>query len=48
MSRKLQEKQDRRLADKRRRDAARRASRRGNLITVAVGVVVDADVAALN
>jgi hypothetical protein len=46
MSRKLQEKQDRRLADKRRREAARRASRRSNLVTVAVGVVVALVVAA--
>ena len=42
MSRKLQEKQDRRLAEKHRREAQRRAARRGNLITIAVAVVVAA------
>jgi hypothetical protein len=47
VSRKLQDKQDRRLAEKRRREAQRRAARRGNLITVGVAVLVVAAVAAL-
>lgn len=47
MSRKLQDKQERRLADKRRKEAQRRAARRGNLITVGAAVVVVAAVTAL-
>lgn len=40
VSKKLQQKQDRRRAEQRRRDAQRRASRRSNLITLAVVVAV--------
>jgi Protein of unknown function (DUF3105) len=40
MSKKLQEKQDRRAAEQRRREAQRRAARRGNLMTFGVATLV--------
>jgi Protein of unknown function (DUF3105) len=45
VSKKLQDKRERRLAEQRRREAQRKAARRGNLVTVAVVVVVVAVVA---
>lgn len=40
MSKKLQAKQERRIAEERRRAAQRRAARRGNLTTVAIALVI--------
>lgn len=47
MSKKLEEKQRRRLADERRKAEAQRAQRRGNLITIAIAAIVVIVVVAL-